>query len=83
MRVSHWPGKIVAVVLSYFGWISLTVAGYLLLGGDGGLMDGFGFVLILCFTAMIGSSVYLLIWVLRPSKTEREPKEELRIEPFV
>ena len=47
MRVSHWLGKIVAMFLSYFGWISLTIAGYLLTGGDAGLMDGLGFVLLL------------------------------------
>jgi len=82
MRVSHWLGKIVAMFLSYFGWISLTIAGYLLTGGDAGLMDGLGFVLFLCFTAMISTSVYLIAW-LRASEGEREPIEELRIEPFV
>ncbi len=83
MRISHWLGKIVATILSYFGWISLTIAGYMLLGGDGGLMDGFGFILILCFTAMISTLVYLLIWLLWPFKGEREANEKLRIEPFV
>jgi hypothetical protein len=82
VRVSHWLGKIVAMFLSYLGWISLTIAGYTLTVGDASLFPTrpLGAVLVLCFTAMVSSSVYLIIWLRRPSE---EPKEELRIEPFV
>lgn len=82
VRGSRWLGKVLAMLLSYFGWIFLTITAYMLLGGDGGLMDGFGFVLLLCFAALISSLLYLIVWVLRPSKGERAPKEEILIEPW-
>lgn len=73
MRSSRWFEKVIAMMLSYFGWTILTLAGYMLLGGEGGLLDGFGFVLILCLTALVSSSVYSAIWVLCPSKDAGEP----------
>ncbi len=82
MRVSHWLGKVAAMLLSYFGWIFFTIMGYLLTGGDAGLFDGLGAVLLLCFTALISSLLYLIAWVRQPSEGEGEPKEEIRIEPW-
>ncbi len=66
IRTSHWLAKVLAMVVSCLAWIAFTITGYVLLGGDGGLMDGFGFILMLCFSATIGSIAYLLIWTLAP-----------------
>lgn len=52
------------ILLSWLAWCILTIAGYAALGGDGGLMDGFGLVLILCITALLGSLLFLLGWLL-------------------
>ncbi|MFN3456040.1 MAG: hypothetical protein ACK4Z8_00515 [Novosphingobium sp.] len=52
------------VILSWLAWCALTIAGYAALGGDGGLMDGFGLVLFLCITALLGSLIFLVGWVL-------------------
>ncbi|MBB4615523.1 hypothetical protein [Novosphingobium taihuense] len=66
----HWRGfsnvwlKAPLMLMSWLGWCILTIAGYAALGGDGGLMDGFGLVLILCITALLGSLLFLLGWVL-------------------
>ena len=64
LKTSHWLAKVAAMIVSYFVWVAVTLVGYMLLGGEGGLMDGFGFLLILCVTAAISSFVYLLIWTL-------------------
>ncbi len=63
---SHPLAKVVAMGFSYLAWSGCTVAGYALSGGDGGLMDGFGLVLLLCFTALLSSVFYCLIWALAP-----------------
>jgi hypothetical protein len=55
------------MAVSYAGWVAATIVGYALIGGDGGLMDGFGMVLFLCFTALISSLVYLLLWAFWPT----------------
>lgn len=52
------------MLVSWLAWSILTIAGYAALGGDGGLMDGFGLVLILCITALLGSLLFLLGWLL-------------------
>lgn len=57
--------RVVAMVLSYIGWVVITIGGYSAIGGDGGLMDGFGFVLALCFTALISSVAYTVAWLAR------------------
>src|SRR5690349_8780237 len=80
LEISHWVGKTAAMSISYVAWIVFTIGAYTLLGGEGGLMDGFGFILILCFSAMISSLVYLVVWIFRASKDE--PKEEILIEPW-
>ena len=54
--------KLLAMTVSYLGWVTFTIGGYVLLGGDGGLMDGFGMILMLCSSAFISSFVYLLVW---------------------
>ncbi|HKQ44747.1 MAG TPA: hypothetical protein VJS47_05070 [Rhizomicrobium sp.] len=82
LKVSHWFGKITAMSISYTAWIVFTIAGYTVLGGEGGLMDGFGLVLFLCFTAMISSFVYLVAWILRASQNGQEPEDEALIEPW-
>lgn len=57
--------RVVAIDLSYIGWAVITIGGYSAIGGDGGLMDGFGFVLVLCFTALISSVAYTVAWLAR------------------
>ena len=56
--------KIASVCLSYAGWVGVTIGGYALLVGEGGLMDGFGLLLFLCFTALVSSALYLVGWLL-------------------
>lgn len=80
LRLSHWAWKIAAMMISTIAWIAFTITTYILLGGDAGLMDGFGFVLILCFMAMISAFVYLLFWLACPSRNE--PREDMGIEPW-
>ena len=62
MNKSSAIAKLIAMALSYVGWVTFTVVGYSLLGGEGGQMDGFGLVLFLCFTALVSSFLYLLAW---------------------
>ena len=62
LKTSRRLAKFAAMSASYTAWVALTIAGYALLGGDGGLMDGFGLVLSLCLTALVSSLVYLVIW---------------------
>ncbi|QIL02199.1 hypothetical protein G7078_04965 [Sphingomonas sinipercae] len=59
---TSWAAKGAAMLISYVIWVAVTIVGYSLIGGDGGLMDGFGMVLTLCFCALISSIVYLLVW---------------------
>lgn len=62
LRRSGGPAKGLAIGSSYVGWIGMTVGGYCLLGGDGGLMDGMGFLLFLCLTCAVSSLAYLNAW---------------------
>jgi hypothetical protein len=62
--------KLGLMLTSYAFWIVLTIAGYTMLGGDGGLMDGFGLVLMLCFSALISALVYAVAWALVSSKSD-------------
>ena len=64
LKTSHWLAKFFAMLGSYVAWITFTVAGYLMLGGDFGMMDGGLFVFALCLTALISSFAYLLAWTL-------------------
>jgi len=68
LKTSHWLSKLFAMGISYVAWVTLTIAGYSLLGGDGGLMDGFGMVLTLCFFGLISSFVYLVVWTIKGSR---------------
>jgi hypothetical protein len=61
---NRWWSKVAAMIASYLGWTAFTIGGYILLGGGGGLMEGMGLILFLCFTAMIASVIYLAIWLL-------------------
>jgi hypothetical protein len=63
LKKSDWFLKLAAMSVSYIAWVVITVAGYILLGGEGGLMDGFGMILMLCFFALPSSLVYALIWI--------------------
>jgi len=65
LHTSRRGAKMAAVAASYAAWTGFTVTGYAMLGGDGGLMDGFGLVLLLCLTALVSSFIFLVIWVLR------------------
>ena len=71
LRTSRRGAKAAAVAASYAAWTALTVTGYAMLGGDGGLMDGFGLVLLLCVTALVSSFIFLVIWVLRSDAETR------------
>jgi hypothetical protein len=65
LKTSHWMAKGAAMIASYVLWSVLTISGYFLIGGDGGLMDGFGMILGLCITALFSSIVYLAIWTIK------------------
>lgn len=58
------------MAMSYLGWVVFTIGGFGLLGG-GGLMEGFGLVLFLCFTALISSFAYWLGWTLLARSANR------------
>lgn len=58
--------RIVSMVLSWAGWIVFTLIGYFALGGEGGIMDGFGMLLILFRTASISAFIYLIAWICLP-----------------
>ena len=64
LKSASW--KPALMIISYLGWIALTLAAYTGLGGDGGLMDGFGMLLTLFLTAAISSFIYLCAWLLAP-----------------
>jgi len=70
------------MAISYIAWITFTITGYTLLGGEGGMMDGGLFVLMLCFSALISSFVYLVIWMSTTAKDEPKPEDEILIEPW-
>ena len=61
VRSAHWLAKLAAIAVSCVAWITLIIGGYALAGGDGGLMDGFGMVLFLCFTALVSTFIYLVV----------------------
>lgn len=74
LRVAKWsgrPGKIAAMAISLGVWLVITTTGYGLLGGEGGLTDGFAVLLALCFTATISSAIYTLIWLPFPATSSR------------
>ncbi|MCW4461131.1 hypothetical protein OK349_05380 [Sphingomonas sp. BT-65] len=66
LGIAHRAVRLPAMLISYAGWVGATVVGYAALGGEGGLMDGFGMLLMLCFTALISTSVYSAIWTVSP-----------------
>jgi hypothetical protein len=70
----HFAAKIGIMILSWGAWCFATIFGYGLLGGEGGLMDGFGLVLSLCASALASSCLYLLAWLILPLVFP-EPKE--------
>lgn len=63
LKIFDRYAKICAMFLSYAVWIAGTIIGYAMIGGEGGLMDGFGLVLFLCFTALVSSALYLAAWI--------------------
>jgi hypothetical protein len=71
IRANSNLAKLGLMLASYAFWIVLTIAGYTMLGGDGGLMDGFGLVLMLCFSALISTFIYAVVWALVPSKSDK------------
>ncbi len=62
LKKSSALAKFTAMAASYVAWVTFTISGYSMLGGEGGLMDGFGLVLFLCFTALVSSFIYLVAW---------------------
>lgn len=68
LKSAWW--KPILMLASWFGWAALTITGYLATGGDGGLMDGFGMILTLCFTALISALVFTAGWCLIGSQED-------------
>jgi hypothetical protein len=68
VKMSNWIAKIAAMAASYIAWVIFTITAYTVLGGEWGLLDGFGFVLFLCTLAGVSSAVYLLGWMLWPRR---------------
>jgi hypothetical protein len=64
-KVSSLWARPLAMALACVGWIAITVGGYALLGGEGGLMDGFGFVLSLRFACIVSSLIYAVAWTVQ------------------
>ena len=71
LGASSWQAKFLAMAVSYIAWIAFTVGGYSLLGGEGGFMDGFGMLLLLCFTALVSSFIWLVLWTIYDAKMAR------------
>ncbi len=38
-----------------------------MLGGEGGLMDGMGLIIMLCLSCLISSAIYLVVWLFFPA----------------
>ena len=66
LKSSHWFTKCCVMAVSYATWIAVTLIGYSMLGGEGGLMDGFGLMLSLCFTALVSSVIFTTGWLAAP-----------------
>jgi len=66
LRTNTAPSKILQMGLSWLGWVVLTIGGYMLLGGEGGLMDGFGLILMLCSMSVIPTTICTVVWVIWP-----------------
>ena len=66
LKRSHWALKVIAMSVSYLTWIVATTVAYLLLGGEGGLMDGGGFLLMLCASALVSATAYTVAWLFWP-----------------
>ena len=66
LKTSNWIAKLFAMAICYVAWCAFTITGYALLGGEGGLMDGFGMILGLCILALISSFVFLVAWTVTP-----------------
>lgn len=67
IRRSSRSAKAWSMLISWFAWVAFTIIGYGMLGGDGGLMDGFGLLLTLCFTALASTFIFLMAWVTLPT----------------
>jgi hypothetical protein len=57
--------RLVLMAMSWIAWIVFTIAGYTMLGGEGGFMDGFGLVWMLCLMSTIPTTVLAAIWAFR------------------
>lgn len=67
IRRSSRSAKAWSMLISWFAWVAFTIIGYGMLGGDGGLMDGFGLLLTLCFTALASTFIFLMAWATLPT----------------
>ena len=70
MDALHWDSsaaKLGLIALAYLLWAGVPVYAYSAMGGDGGLFDGFGLVLGVAFTGLVGSIGWAIFWVLNPS----------------
>lgn len=59
--------RLMLMTMSWIAWIVFTIGGYAMLGGEGGFMDGFGLVWVLCLMSTIPTTVFATIWALRPA----------------
>ena len=66
LKTRHPAAKVLAMGLSWFGWVIVTCTGYFAIGGDGSIMKGFAVVLLLCVMAAGASLAYLAGWMLWP-----------------
>lgn len=66
LRTDTALSKILQMVLSWLAWVVLTIGGYTLFGGEGGLMDGFGLILMLCSISVIPTAIFTVFWVIWP-----------------
>ncbi len=63
--------KVLATLLSWATWCALTLALYDALGGDGGLFDGLGLVVVACVGAFVSAFALLPFWH-RASRLQEE-----------
>jgi hypothetical protein len=59
--------RLILMAMSWITWIIFTIGVYAMLGGEGGFMDGFGLVWMLCLMSTIPTTVFATIWALWPA----------------
>jgi len=73
-RIFRWTSsvaKLGAVAASYVLWAGFPMFAYFQIGGDGGLMDGFGMILAVAAIGFVGSVGFAILWVVMSAKKAR------------